>query len=138
MINIFYVLLTQMSRSPEGKVLCKCNSGKEVISALSFNFAPNTIDFNSVFSKFDISAQGAVLGTILAVAYIAMIFMCWASFMDRRGVLQVSYKSHFVMNMRKVLFFHVSIIRFTYVFFYRKIIKTRSFLLFSSVCLSFC
>ena len=66
-----------------------CQDTTEIISAVSFSFAPNTIDFSTVFSKFDISAQGAVLGVILALFFIFAILFVWADYMDRRGIMQV-------------------------------------------------
>ena len=73
------------------QISCACGDGKEVISAVGFSFAPNMIDFSSVFSKFDISSQGAVLGVQLGVFFLATILFIWAHYMDRKGIMQVFF-----------------------------------------------
>ncbi|GFR75993.1 polycystic kidney disease protein 1-like 2 [Elysia marginata] len=69
------------------KIQCICGDSTEVISALSFSFSPNTIDFSTVFSQFDINSQGAVLGTLLAIYLLFTLLGVWAHYMDRASMM---------------------------------------------------
>ncbi|XP_055877066.1 polycystin family receptor for egg jelly-like isoform X1 [Biomphalaria glabrata] len=72
----------------KGNVVCTCGDGKEIISAVSFNFEPNTIHFGTVFSKFDIKAQGIVFGVLITLYVMFTLIGFWAHYMDKRGMLQ--------------------------------------------------
>ena len=96
-------IFLQMSLT-DGGVTCGSNGKSEVIQANSFSFAPNTIDFSSVFSKFDINAQGAVLGSILGLIAVSVIFMVLAHYLDRKAVLQV--RIMFLTKNSMLNFFH--------------------------------
>ena len=73
----------------EDLIRCRCSDGKEIISAVSFSFAPNTIDFSAVFSKFHINSQGPVLGVLISIYVISAILLFWLRYMDRKAILQV-------------------------------------------------
>ncbi|XP_055877063.1 polycystin family receptor for egg jelly-like [Biomphalaria glabrata] len=72
----------------KGNVVCTCGDGKEIISAVSFNFEPNTIHFGTVFSKFDIKAQGIVFGVLITLYVMFTLTGFWAHYMDKKGMLQ--------------------------------------------------
>ncbi|XP_046352080.2 uncharacterized protein LOC124132273 isoform X1 [Haliotis rufescens] len=79
----------KVTRDPvNNKTMCKCGDKEDVITTVSFFVAPNTIDFSTVFSKFDIAGQGAVLGTILVCFVLFVIFLFWGRYMDGQDVLQ--------------------------------------------------
>ncbi|XP_046579091.1 uncharacterized protein LOC124286712 isoform X1 [Haliotis rubra] len=79
----------KVTRDPvNNKTKCKCGDRDDVITTVSFFVAPNTIDFSTVFSKFDIAGQGAVLGTILVCFVLFVIFLFWGRYMDGQDVLQ--------------------------------------------------
>ncbi|KAH9502263.1 hypothetical protein Btru_073282, partial [Bulinus truncatus] len=71
-----------------GNVICRCQDGYQLISAVSFNFQPNSIHFGTVFSKFDIKAQGIVFGVLLSLYLIFAILCFWAHYMDKKGIFQ--------------------------------------------------
>ncbi|KAH9502265.1 hypothetical protein Btru_073287 [Bulinus truncatus] len=71
-----------------GKLVCSCEGGKEVISGVSFNFEPNKIHFGTVFSKFDIQAQGLVFGVFVGLYFIFIVLFFWAHYMDKKGIFQ--------------------------------------------------
>ncbi|KAH9489884.1 hypothetical protein Btru_044492 [Bulinus truncatus] len=71
-----------------GNVICRCQGGYQLISAVSFNFQPNSIHFGTVFSKFDIKAQGIVFGVLLSLYLIFAILCFWAHYMDKKGIFQ--------------------------------------------------
>ncbi|KAK3787395.1 hypothetical protein RRG08_032352, partial [Elysia crispata] len=78
----------RMSRvNGTSKIRCVCGQATELISALSFSFSPNTIDFSTVFSQFDINAQGAVLGTLLTIYLLFILLGVWAHYMDRASMM---------------------------------------------------
>ncbi|XP_046352099.2 uncharacterized protein LOC124132288 [Haliotis rufescens] len=78
-----------VKRDPDNKkTMCMCGDKEELITTVSFHLAPNVIDFNTVFSKFDINGQGAVLGTVLVCFVLFVIFLFWARYMDGQDVLQ--------------------------------------------------
>ena len=83
----------QMSRMVGGMIKCTCQDTYELTSALAFHVLPNTIDFSTVFSKFDVSGQAAVLGTILAMLTLFSLLSVWAHYWDRKGLVQVSDKT---------------------------------------------
>ncbi|KAK7003184.1 polycystic kidney disease protein 1-like 2 [Biomphalaria glabrata] len=72
----------------KGNVVCTCGDGKEIISAVSFNFEPNTIHFGTVFSKFDIKAQGIVFGVLITLYVMFTLTGFWAHYMDKKGMFQ--------------------------------------------------
>ncbi|KAH9502266.1 hypothetical protein Btru_073289, partial [Bulinus truncatus] len=71
-----------------GNLVCSCEGGKEVISGVSFNFEPNKIHFGTVFSKFDIQAQGLVFGVFVGLYFIFIVLFFWAHYMDKKGIFQ--------------------------------------------------
>ncbi|KAH9502270.1 hypothetical protein Btru_073296, partial [Bulinus truncatus] len=71
-----------------GNLVCSCEGGKEVISGVSFNFEPNEIHFGTVFSKFDIQAQGLVFGVFVGLYFIFVVLFFWAHYMDKKGIFQ--------------------------------------------------
>ena len=77
-----------MSKTDDG-IRCTSGTSSEIIQGVSSSFAPNTIDFSSVFSKFDINAQGAVLGVLLAVFFSCLLAMAYGHYKDRKTLLEV-------------------------------------------------
>ncbi|KAH9502267.1 hypothetical protein Btru_073290 [Bulinus truncatus] len=71
-----------------GKLVCSCEGGKEVISGVSFNFEPNKIHFSTVFSKFDIQTQGLAFGVFVGLYFIFIVLFFWAHYMDKKGIFQ--------------------------------------------------
>ena len=71
------------------KIQCLCGESTEVISALSFSFTPNMIDFSTVFSQFDLGAQGTVLGTLLSIYLVFILLAMWAYYKDRAAMMEV-------------------------------------------------
>ncbi|XP_033755934.1 uncharacterized protein LOC117338692 [Pecten maximus] len=75
----------QMSAdSTATETVCICNDPPGQHFATSFYVPPNSIDFNSVFGKFDIVNNGAVLGTLVGVIVLYIIMAVWAWRQDRR------------------------------------------------------
>ena len=56
--------------------------------ASSFFVAPNTIDFSTVFLKFDIT-NASVYGTLIALLLLWILFLVWARREDNKDRHQV-------------------------------------------------
>ena len=56
--------------------------------ASSFFVAPNTIDFSTVFSKFDIT-NASVYGTLIALLLLWILALVWARRKDNQDRLRV-------------------------------------------------
>ncbi|ESP04004.1 hypothetical protein LOTGIDRAFT_156607 [Lottia gigantea] len=68
---------------------CLCQQdNNQVLTASSFFTPPNSIDFSTVFSKFDIQSQAAVLATILIITLVAILAGLWGHWRDSRDKLQ--------------------------------------------------
>ncbi|KAL8594137.1 hypothetical protein ACOMHN_047877 [Nucella lapillus] len=63
--------------------VCECENPPGLTFASSFFLAPTTIDFSSVFAKFDIT-NAAVYGTLIGLALVWVLALLWARRKDRR------------------------------------------------------
>ncbi|XP_055955065.1 polycystic kidney disease protein 1-like 2 [Patella vulgata] len=71
------------------RTACLCqNPTNQEITASSFFVPPNSIDFSTVFSKFDIKSQAAVLAVIIIITLIAILAGIWGHWKDRQDKLQ--------------------------------------------------
>ncbi|XP_070188678.1 polycystin-1-like protein 2 [Littorina saxatilis] len=68
--------------SPEATV-CTCSNPLGVAFASSFFVAPNTIDFSTVFSKFDIT-NASVYGTLMVLFFLWILALVWARRKDKQ------------------------------------------------------
>ncbi|OWF51801.1 Polycystic kidney disease protein 1-like 2 [Mizuhopecten yessoensis] len=66
------------------ETVCICEDPPGQHFATSFYVPPNSIDFDSVFGKFDIVSNGAVLGTVVGVIILYVAVAVWAWRRDRR------------------------------------------------------
>lgn len=57
--------------------------------ATTFYVPPNTIDFGSVFTKFDIS-NASVYGTVLCMLIFHLILLIWTRRQDKKDIERVS------------------------------------------------
>jgi len=73
-------------------ITCKCTDINELIVANSFDFAPNTINFATVFLRFSPKSQAAVLGAVLSVFVIYAIAVVYLRRRDRNDQLVVRYR----------------------------------------------
>ena len=83
------LLYFQASKSGSN-LTCMNGDSSEVIQANSFSFAPNMIDFSTVFSKFDINAQGLVLSSLLIIVLTTVPVMILAMSLDRKDTFEVN------------------------------------------------
>ncbi|XP_041364035.1 uncharacterized protein LOC121379459 [Gigantopelta aegis] len=67
---------------------CICPSTQEVIVSVSFFVPPNSIDFSTVFSKFDVSGQAAILSTLVLIFTLFVIAALFSRYKDGQDVLQ--------------------------------------------------
>jgi polycystin 1L2 len=65
------------------ETVCDCTNPPGNSFATTFYVPPNTIDFSSVFSKFDIS-NSAVLFTVVGLIVLFIIISIWAYRQDRK------------------------------------------------------
>ena len=73
--------------SPE-ETVCICNNPPGTSFASSFFVAPNTIDFSTVFSKFDIT-NASVYGTLIGLLLLWVLALLWARRKDHQDKLRV-------------------------------------------------
>lgn len=66
------------------ETVCVCDHPPGRHFATTFYVPPNSIDFDSVFDKFDIVSNGAVLGTLVSVLVLYVMAAVWAWRQDRR------------------------------------------------------
>ncbi|ESP00683.1 hypothetical protein LOTGIDRAFT_157972 [Lottia gigantea] len=68
--------------TPE-ETICDCEDPPALTFGSSFYSPPNTIDFSTVFEKFDIS-NASVYGTVLAILLVYILLLLWARRADKR------------------------------------------------------
>ena len=68
--------------------MCVCDNPPGMSFASSFFVAPNTIDFSTVFSKFDIT-NASVYGTFIALLLLWILALVWARRKDNQDRLRV-------------------------------------------------
>ncbi|KAL5018661.1 hypothetical protein ScPMuIL_004383 [Solemya velum] len=75
--------------SPESdlvETVCICDNPPGITFATTFYVPPNTIDFSTVFTKFDIIENGAVFGIVVALILLYIILLFWARRKDIQDV----------------------------------------------------
>ncbi|VDI61169.1 Hypothetical predicted protein [Mytilus galloprovincialis] len=65
---------------------CTCRPAFGLTFGNTFYVAPNTIDFSTVFLRFDITNQGPVIGTIITILVIYVLLLIWARHQDKRDI----------------------------------------------------
>ena len=68
---------------------CTCRPAFGLTFGNTFYVAPNTIDFSTVFLRFDITNQGPVIGTIITILVIYVLLLIWARHQDKRDIARV-------------------------------------------------
>ncbi|CAC5378675.1 PKD1L2 [Mytilus coruscus] len=71
------------SESTVNETVCLCSNPPGNNFATTFYVPPNTIDFSSVFSKFDIS-NSAVLFTVISIIVLFLLISIWAFRQDKK------------------------------------------------------
>ncbi|KAJ8298359.1 hypothetical protein KUTeg_024890 [Tegillarca granosa] len=74
-----------LEMSSLNETVCRCKDQKGNVFATTFYVPPNTIDFSTVFSKFDLS-NAAVYGTLLCLFVLYFILLVWARRQDKRDI----------------------------------------------------
>ncbi|VDI23342.1 Hypothetical predicted protein [Mytilus galloprovincialis] len=67
---------------------CTCRPAFGLTFGNTFYVAPNTIDFSTVFLRFDITNQGPVIGTIITILVIYVLLLIWARHQDKRDIFR--------------------------------------------------
>jgi len=68
---------------------CICQPSFGLTFGNTFYVAPNTIDFSTVFLKFDLKSQAAVLGTLIGILVIYLLLLIWARHQDKKDIVRV-------------------------------------------------
>ncbi|XP_076076044.1 polycystin-1-like protein 2 [Mytilus galloprovincialis] len=66
------------------ETVCECSSPPGNSFATTFYVPPNTIDFGSVFEKFDLKNNAAVFATVVSLVLLYMLLCVWAFGQDRK------------------------------------------------------
>ncbi|XP_041362675.1 uncharacterized protein LOC121378528 isoform X2 [Gigantopelta aegis] len=79
----------ELKRDDEkNKTTCICPNTQEVVASVSFFVPPNIIDFSTVFSRFDVAGQAAVLSTLVVIFVLFVIAALFSRYKDSQDVLQ--------------------------------------------------
>jgi len=65
------------------ETVCECSNPPGNSFATTFYVPPNTIDFSSVFSKFDLKDNAAVFATVISIIILYLIINIWAYRQDK-------------------------------------------------------
>ena len=77
--------LFQLSeQSTINETICDCINPPGNSFATTFYVPPNTIDFGSVFSKFDLTNNAAVFSTVICLIIVYMLIVVWAFRQDKQ------------------------------------------------------
>ena len=69
--------------------------GKHTSLAASFNVAPNTIDFSSVWSQFaNLDSNPVVFSVVISTLCIYAVLLVWSTRKDRQDKIRVSISAH--------------------------------------------
>lgn len=93
---IFIIQLSSETNYKE--TVCECPNPPGDNFATSFFVPPNSIDFSTVFDKFDIIGNGAVFGTVIAIVVLYVIGLLVARRFDRKDREKVTSLSKIVSN----------------------------------------
>ncbi|XP_052832826.1 polycystic kidney disease protein 1-like 2 [Octopus bimaculoides] len=66
-------------------IKCRCQSRGEVTVANSFFVPPNTIDFSTVFQKFDLANNGIVFAVVVSITCMFILLIAWTCRQDRKS-----------------------------------------------------
>ncbi|CAC5383753.1 PKD1L2 [Mytilus coruscus] len=66
------------------ETVCECSSPPGNSFATTFYVPPNTIDFGSVFEKFDLKNKAAVFATVVSLVLLYILLCVWAFRQDRK------------------------------------------------------
>ncbi|CAC5416734.1 PKD1L2 [Mytilus coruscus] len=66
------------------ETICECSSPPGNSFATTFYVPPNTIDFGSVFEKFDLKNNAAVFATVVSLVLLYILLCVWAFRQDRK------------------------------------------------------
>ncbi|CAG2212910.1 PKD1L2 [Mytilus edulis] len=66
------------------ETVCECSSPPGNSFATTFYVPPNTIDFGSVFEKFDLKNNAAVFATVVSLVLLFILLCVWAFRQDRQ------------------------------------------------------
>ncbi|KAL5018449.1 hypothetical protein ScPMuIL_004171 [Solemya velum] len=66
------------------ETVCICKDPPGMTFATTFFVPPNTIDFSTVFTKFDLLSNGAVFGTVVGLICLYIIILIWAKYKDKK------------------------------------------------------
>jgi polycystin 1L2 len=75
------------------ETVCDCKNPPGDNFATSFFVPPNSIDFSTVFDKFDIIGNGAVFGTVTAIIVLYLIGLVVARRFDKKDQEKVTWCS---------------------------------------------
>ncbi|KAL5018309.1 hypothetical protein ScPMuIL_004031 [Solemya velum] len=72
------------------ETVCICKDPPGMTFATTFFVPPNTIDFSTVFTKFDLLSNGAVFGTVVGLVCLYIIILIWARYKDKKDLAKWS------------------------------------------------
>ncbi|KAK3089964.1 hypothetical protein FSP39_008050, partial [Pinctada imbricata] len=94
------------SESSITDTVCHCAQPIGTTFASTFYVPPNTIDFSTVFSKFDLISNGAVFGTVIALVLLYLLLLIWAVRKDKQDAakgFETASVRRFVMTTPKCI-----------------------------------
>lgn len=102
-LDLFFIQVSQETNNKE--TVCDCKNPPGDNFATSFFVPPNSIDFSTVFEKFDIIGNGAVFGTVTAIIVLYVIGLLVGRRYDRKDREKVSDFVH--TNIDDVMYWHI-------------------------------
>lgn len=77
------------SSSTITETVCVCTDPPGNSFATTFYVPPNTIDFSTVFSKFDLTDNAAVFSTVICLVVVYLLICVWALRQDKKDIDRV-------------------------------------------------
>ena len=78
----------------DGILECTCRPTFSGAFGNTFYVPPNSIEFSSVFLRFDIQNQSVVLGTVIATHVVFVFLLIWARWQDNKDFFKVNIFCH--------------------------------------------
>ena len=77
-------LLQLSDESTINVTVCKCDNPPGDSFSTTFYVPPNTIDFGTVFSKFNLKDNAAVFATVICLIVVYLLICIWAFKQDKK------------------------------------------------------
>lgn len=96
---LFKIFIFQVSSSSNfSETICVCSNPPGNNFATTFYVPPNTIDFGTVFQKFNLKDNAAVLATIISLIVLYLMICIWAFRQDRKDIERVSISILYLLS----------------------------------------